>query len=287
MPSTAAAIPPVPAADVRLWRDPLLPHVELRQASHSRACYVPHSHPSYSIGAIDSGHSLFTGAQGGRRHTGPGTLVYVPPAHVHACNPASLESWSYHMLHLDAAWVEALRIEHAALSGASIAPRYMDQVMLATAPPRYAAYRQLAQILGTGQPACAKDAALIEFVMDSDTRPAAAPLPPLARCAPGPALLRVMDALRDDPAANPSLAGLAALAGMGRYQLIRAFRAATGMTPHAYQLDFRINQARDWLRQGASLADTAYRLGFADQSHFQRMFKARAAMPPGRYRSGA
>ena len=73
------------------------------------------------------------------------------------------------MLHLDAAWVEDLRIEHAALSGASLAPRYLDQVMLATAPPRYAAYRQLAQILGTGQPACAKDAAAHKTV-DVDLR---------------------------------------------------------------------------------------------------------------------
>ena len=82
-----------------------------------------------------------------------------------------------------------------------------------------------------------------------------------------------------------SLVELARMAHMSRYQLIRAFRTATGMTPHAYQLNIRINQARDWLRQGAELADIAYRLGFADQSHFQRIFKAHAGVTPGLYRS--
>lgn len=33
---------------------------------------------------------------------------------------------------------------------------------------------------------------------------------------------------------------------MGRYQLIRSFRAATGFTPHAYLLNARINRARQW-----------------------------------------
>ncbi|MGH8464494.1 MAG: helix-turn-helix transcriptional regulator, partial [Pseudomonas sp.] len=81
------------------------------------------------------------------------------------------------------------------------------------------------------------------------------------------------------------LAELAALAGMGRYQLIRAFRAATGLTPHAYQLNQRVNLARRWLRGGTPVAEIAYRLGFADQSHFQRVFKAHTGITPGVYRS--
>ncbi|MNN80835.1 Transcriptional activator NphR [compost metagenome] len=82
-----------------------------------------------------------------------------------------------------------------------------------------------------------------------------------------------------------TLGELAALAGMGRYQLIRAFRAVTGLTPHAYQLNQRINLARDWLRRGTPVADIAYGLGFADQSHFQRVFKAHTGVTPGLYRN--
>lgn len=51
-------------ASQRFWRDPRMPHVESRRASHSRACYKPHSHPTFSIGAVDAGSSVFSGAGG-------------------------------------------------------------------------------------------------------------------------------------------------------------------------------------------------------------------------------
>jgi len=51
---------------VEFWSDPHMPYVETRRACASRACYKAHSHPTFSIGAVDQGNS---------------------PAHVeHACN---------------------------------------------------------------------------------------------------------------------------------------------------------------------------------------------------------
>lgn len=80
-----------------------------------------------------------------------------------------------------------------------------------------------------------------------------------------------------------SLNELAREGGLSRYHLLRAFRRWTGMTPHAWQLDLRIQQARRLLREGMPLAETALHLGFADQSHFQRAFKQRVAATPGEY----
>src|SRR3546814_7161241 len=86
------------------------------------------------------------------------------------------------------------------------------------------------------------------------------------------------------PARGTTLSDLAQLAGMSRYQLIRAFRSTTGMTPHAWQLNQRVNLAREWIREGEGIADVAYRLGFADQAHFPRVFKAHTGITPGRFR---
>ena len=98
-------------------------------------------------------------------------------------------------------------------------------------------------------------------------------------------LKNVIDMMQQTERQPRTLAELAHLSGMSRYQIIRAVRAATGMTPHAYQLNARINQARQWLQSGRDMADIAYRLGFADQSHFQRVFKAHTGVTPGCYRS--
>ncbi len=36
-----------------------MPYVETRRACASRACYKAHSHPTFSIGAVDQGNSIF------------------------------------------------------------------------------------------------------------------------------------------------------------------------------------------------------------------------------------
>ena len=40
-------------ASVEFWSDPRMPYVETRRACASRACYKAHSHPKFSIGAVD------------------------------------------------------------------------------------------------------------------------------------------------------------------------------------------------------------------------------------------
>ncbi|MBS1171017.1 MAG: transcriptional regulator, AraC family [Burkholderiaceae bacterium] len=80
-----------------------------------------------------------------------------------------------------------------------------------------------------------------------------------------------------------SITHLAAEVGLSRFHLIRIFRRHTGLTPHAYLLDCRINKARHLLREGVSLAELAQHLGFSDQSHFQKAFRQRVCATPGDY----
>lgn len=94
----------------------------------------------------------------------------------------------------------------------------------------------------------------------------------------------VLERLRDDES-NPSLDELAAMVGMGRYQLVRAVKRATGLTPLAWRQNARIGRARRMLRDGLPIAETAVALGFTDQSHFHRVFRAHVAASPGTYRA--
>lgn len=253
------------------WRDPLLPHVESRRACHSRACYKPHSHPTFSIGAVDAGGSTFTGSHGRQSALSPGSLVLVPAGCVHACNPLPDAHWSYQMLHLDATWLHA-HVPQLCTDGARV---LRDRVL-------YAQFCAVNALLFSPASVADKQAALLALLHACADASGAACLP--SSVAVIPAQLRpVLQALQAQPLA--SLEHLAHLAGMSRFQLIRTFRAATSMTPHAYQLNLGVNRARDSLQAGGALADIACELGFADQSHLQRVFKAHAAITPGRYRS--
>ena len=91
--------------------------------------------------------------------------------------------------------------------------------------------------------------------------------------------------LDEAPEAPATLAELAALSGVSRFQLLRGFARETGTTPHAYLLQRRVRLARQLLIAGRALAEAAFEAGFADQSHMTRAFRCQFGVTPARYRA--
>lgn len=96
---------------------------------------------------------------------------------------------------------------------------------------------------------------------------------------------RVLNEIADHPGENHSVEALAALAGITPAHFSRVFRKATGVSPHRFVLETKINRAKELLTSsGTSLAIVAESLGFASQSHFTRAFRAVAGVAPGAFR---
>ncbi len=76
---------------------------------------------------------------------------------------------------------------------------------------------------------------------------------------------------------------LTQISGLSAFHLSRVFRRATGVPPHRYQLQRRIDRAKSLLLAGYPPADIAVALGFAQQSHFGEQFRRLVGVPPGRY----
>jgi AraC-like DNA-binding protein len=113
----------------------------------------------------------------------------------------------------------------------------------------------------------------------SAVRPRRSPLTPRDQRA----LRRASDYLGDRPERNVGLDELAAVAGIGKFRLIRLFRAHTGLPPHALLVAHRIRSARRLLEVGETIAATAAMAGFADQSHLHRHFQRSLGLTPGEY----
>jgi AraC-like DNA-binding protein len=77
---------------------------------------------------------------------------------------------------------------------------------------------------------------------------------------------------------------LAAVCGVGRFHFLRLFKQTVGMTPHAWLVRLRLEQACSQLaRSVGTIAEVAQGLGFYDQSHFNRAFRQAFGVAPSNY----
>jgi AraC-like DNA-binding protein len=98
---------------------------------------------------------------------------------------------------------------------------------------------------------------------------------------------QVRDRLADELLTPPTLADMALMAGVSRYQVLRRFERVYGLPPHAWLLQQRAERARRLIRDGCSLSLAAVSAGFADQSHMTRVFVRYFGFTPGAWRRAA
>ncbi len=101
--------------------------------------------------------------------------------------------------------------------------------------------------------------------------------------APSRPVALAMQYIQANFAEDIGLADIAGAARVSSYHLSRLFKQVTGMTPHQYLIEVRVNNARALLSAGAgkgSLADIADAVGFADQSHLTRHVKRLLGVTP-------
>jgi AraC family transcriptional regulator len=78
---------------------------------------------------------------------------------------------------------------------------------------------------------------------------------------------------------------LARECALSRSHFARAFRRTTGQPPHRWLLERRIDRAKEALLQSAMpLSEIALSCGFADQSHFTKVFSRIVGATPGAWR---
>jgi AraC family transcriptional regulator len=83
-----------------------------------------------------------------------------------------------------------------------------------------------------------------------------------------------------------TLVQMAAVAHLSPYHFARQFKAAIGLPPHQYVILRRVERAKQLLQPDGelSLAETAARAGFSDQSQFSQHFKRLVGVTPSQFR---
>lgn len=252
-----------------------MPGVEAVEADTAFA-FGRHTHEQFGVGLIHRGAQKSASGRG-PVEAGPGDLITVNPGEVHDGAPIGDQGRGWRMLYLDPTIIasamadisegrttRAVEFEHPVIRDERLARLFgrLFPLMTAESPARYALALDEAFLLVLGR-----------LLQSKASGHQAIPR--------GIASARAL--IDDCPASPLTLADLARSAGLSRYQFLRGFARATGLTPHAYIMQRRLHRARGLIGRGCALSEAALESGFSDQSHMTRLFVRSFGMAPGAY----
>ena len=264
---------------VRYWQDRRVPGLRLLHADFTRHDYTPHVHEALVVAVTEIGGSEFR-SRGLTQEAKDQALLVFNPVEAHSGRMGSSERWRYRSFYL-----RQPAIDHVtALVGNGTTPYFTTNLLCdADLVAAFLALHRASEALDSGGDPLLVDELLAAsfgrlIARHGDGR-RRVPEPPRDRAMIGEALALIHDA----HASRLTLEDLGRVSGLTAFQLIRLFKRVTGMTPHGYLTQVRLDAAVRRLDGGMPLAETAVAAGFYDQSALTRHFKQAYGITPMRY----
>jgi AraC-like DNA-binding protein len=266
---------------VTFWRDSRLSNLEVLRATFITHTFAPHTHEGYAIGVIEEGAERFKYRKA--IHVAPqGSIVVINPAEMHTGEAAIQQGWSYRMLYPEIALLQRAAVD--AMEKSSGVPFFPEPVIYDPALARLLS--QMHAALATSSSVLERESLLVWALAHLIRRHAETPPLVLVPHAEHVSVLKVRAYLEEHATENVSLEHLAALVHLSPFYLLRVFRDTVGLPPHSYLTQIRVARARHLISTSMPLAEVAAAVGFTDQSHLNRHFKALIGVTPGQYARG-
>jgi AraC-like DNA-binding protein len=250
------------------------PGIELRTVASNHR-FPRHAHDQFGIGVIESGRQRSWSAIG-QVEAGPGDVIMVNPGEIHDGVPIDSRIREWRMIYFDPPLVAKELAGEGTGTLELVCPVTKDLLLARRFGRLFASLTD-----------CEKDSVSVEenlllLLVRTAHRYG------MARSAcyrHAPCLRGVLERLNAAPEIPVTLHELAELCGVSRFRLVRAFACATGVTPHAYLVQRRVELAKQLLARGRTPVQAALQAGFADQSHMTRAFVRQLGVTPSRYQA--
>ncbi len=268
--------------NVHYLRDKDLPGIEANRVRATRHVFPKHAHDGiYVIGLMEHGGSWCLEPGNEKAFVAAGQVALFNPGQVHSGIPGGNQGITYRMLYIDMHWLADMAgdiCEHQ-----RILPEFKRIIV-----PDPGLFRKLIEFSGL----ICSDA--------SRLHKQSAALESMVRLLSGHGKIKVRrketdrkqrvvdqakEILSEDLDRRLSLEAVASAVGLSRYHFLRLFKRQTGMPPHQFRTQRRIDAARRLIRKGLPFSQVALDVGFNDQSHFSNNFRKFIGATPSQYRS--
>ena len=250
-----------------------LPFLELRYSNNTKH-YKEHLHETFSMGINLEDKSIYTNKDK-KYDFDVGMIAIVNPNEIHSCNPIKKTPNLYYMIYLDEKWCYGIQksiCEYCDSFKAFPKDILRDKKL-------YTRFKNLCETLFSDIHYFEKENELINFFTEF-FKPY---LQESTSKIDDPNFEKIIKYLKQNYKKNISLEELSNEFNLNPFYIIRLFKTQINMTPHVYLLNIKINKAKEFLKKGNSLVDTALECGFTDQSHFHRNFLKIVATTPREY----
>lgn len=264
------------------WRDSKLSNLELLRATFVTHTFAPHIHEGYAIGMVEKGAERFKYRKN-MYVASQGSVVVINPGEMHTGEAVSAEGWSYRMLYPGISLLQ--RAATDATAKAQEIPCFPAPVI--ADPDMARLLLRLHTALATSPAELERESLFIWTLAHLIRRHAHTTPDPLHSKTECVAILKVRTYLEEHYTENISLDELASLVNFSPFYLLRVFRETVGLPPHSYLTQLRVAHAKGLISASLPLAEVATAVGFTDQSHLNRHFKALVGVTPGQYARGS
>ena len=263
----------------RYWVAEELGDLECLYAEYLTFSFAPHFHEGFAIGVVERGADVFD-YRGAKQVAAAGDIIIFNPAEVHDGHAADETGWTFRMMYIDPEHLRKVREE---ITGKSSDIPFFSKSVVRDAETARLLVR-LHRALETPVSTLERESLFLLAMSQLITRHADARTTKNKNGNEHAAVARLLEYLRANACREVKLDELTKIAFLSPFHLLRVFREETGITPHAYQIQLRIEQAKRLLRDRFTIAETAHSAGFFDQAHFSKQFKRYVGITPGRFR---
>ncbi|CAN5247519.1 AraC family transcriptional regulator [soil metagenome] len=262
----------------KYWSNNDLGDLDCLYAEYSTFSFAPHFHEGFAIAIIERGADVFD-YRGAERIAAAGDIMLINPSEVHTGHAIDENGWTFRIMYVDPELMRKVRQEITGKT--SDIPFFSKSVVRDDATAQR--ILRLHRALENSTSHLERESLFLLAMTQLVSRHADSKSNIRKTGNEHAAVARAREYFHANACQNITLEELANIAFLSPFHLLRVFREETGITPHAYQTQIRIERAKRLLRDGFSITQTALATGFFDQSHFSKQFKRYVGISPGKF----